>query len=126
MSNRRSRALRFVLLVGAIDLCADFTYEGARGVAGPFLAALGASGAAVGIATGVGEFLGYALRVVSGRLADRTRKFWPITIAGYVLQMCAVPALALAGRWEVAVGLLVLERIGKATRNPPRDVMLSH
>jgi MFS family permease len=120
------RALRFVLLVGAIDLLADFTYEGARGVAGPFLAALGASGAAVGIATGVGEFLGYALRIVSGRLADRTHRFWPITIAGYVLQMCAVPALALAGRWEVAVGLLILERIGKATRNPPRDVMLSH
>src|SRR5207237_9817131 len=56
----------------------------------------------------------------------RTRKFWPITIAGYVVQMCAVPALALAGSWPAAAGLLILERIGKATRNPPRDVMLSH
>src|SRR5207237_5451345 len=56
----------------------------------------------------------------------RTRKFWPITIAGYVVQMCAVPALALAGSWPFAAGLLILERIGRATRNPPRDVMLSH
>jgi len=126
MTERRKRALRFVVLVGVMSLFADFTYEGARGIAGPFLAALGASGAVVGIASGLGEFLGYALRVVSGRLADKTRQFWPITIAGYVVQMCAVPLLALAGNWPLAVGLLILERIGKATRNPPRDVMLSH
>jgi MFS family permease len=126
MVDRKKRALRFVLLVGAMSLFADFTYEGARGSAGPFLAALGASGAAVGVASGLGEFLGYALRLVSGRLADRTQKFWPITIAGYIVQMCAVPALALAGSWPAAAGLLIVERIGKATRNPPRDVMLSH
>jgi MFS family permease len=126
MTDKRKRALRFVVLVGVMSLFADFTYEGARGIAGPFLAALGASGAVVGIASGLGEFLGYALRVVSGRLADKTRQFWPITIAGYIVQMCAVPLLALAGNWPLAVGLLVLERIGKATRNPPRDVMLSH
>jgi MFS family permease len=126
MTDKRKRALQFVLLVGVMSLFADFTYEGARGIAGPFLAALGASGAVVGIASGFGEFLGYALRIVSGRLADRTRQFWPITIAGYIVQMCAVPALALAGNWPLAVGLLILERVGRATRNPPRDAMLSH
>src|SRR5205823_818752 len=73
MPDKRKRALRFVLLVGAMSLFADFTYEGARGIAGPFLGALGASGAVVGIASGLGEFLGYALRIVSGRLADKTR-----------------------------------------------------
>ena len=126
MIDKKKRALRFVLLVGVMSLFADFTYEGARGIAGPLLAALGASGAVVGIASGLGEFLGYALRIVSGRLADKTRQFWPITIAGYIVQMCAVPLLALAGSWPMATGLLILERIGKATRNPPRDVMLSH
>jgi MFS family permease len=105
---------------------ADFTYEGARGIAGPFLAHLGASGLVVGAASGLGELAGYGLRLVSGRAADRMRAYWPITIAGYVVQMAAVPALAIAGTWQVAAGLLVLERIGKATRNPPRDVMLSH
>ena len=126
MTERRKTALRFVLLVGAMDLFADFTYEGARGVAGPYLALLGASGAAVGASTGFGEMLGYGLRLFSGRLADRTRRFWPITIAGYVVEMAAIPLLALAGRWPVAVALLVVERIGKATRNPPRNAMLSH
>ncbi|HTP29464.1 MAG TPA: MFS transporter [Anaeromyxobacteraceae bacterium] len=124
--DRKRRALEFVLLVGAMSFFADFVYEGARGIAGPFLALLGASGVVVGAASGLGELAGYGLRLVSGRLADRTRAYWPITITGYIVQMAAVPALALAGSWQAAAGLLVLERVGKATRNPPRDVMLSH
>ena len=126
MADRKRRAFEFVLLVGVMSFFADFVYEGARGIAGPFLALLGASGVVVGAASGLGELAGYGLRLISGRLADRTRAYWPITIAGYIVQMAAVPALALAGSWQLAVGLLVLERIGKATRNPPRDVMLSH
>jgi len=122
----RSIALRFVVLIGILSFFADFTYEGSRSIIGPFLAALGASGFIVATVTGFGEFLGYGLRLVSGRLADTTRRYWPITIFGYVLQMAAVPALALAGSWPVAAGLIILERVGKAIRNPPRDVMLSH
>jgi len=119
-------ALRFVLLVGLLSFFADFTYEGSRSIIGPYLASLGATGTAVGIITGFGEFLGYGLRLVSGRLADATGKFWPITIFGYCVQMAAVPALALAGNWPAVAVLVVLERVGKAIRNPPRDVMLSH
>ncbi|HWB51335.1 MAG TPA: MFS transporter [Stellaceae bacterium] len=119
-------ALRFVLLVGVLSFFADFTYEGSRSIVGPFLASLGATATAVGIVTGFGEFLGYGLRLVSGRLADTTGRFWPITIVGYCVQMAAVPALALAGNWPAAAALIVLERVGKAIRNPPRDVMLSH
>jgi MFS family permease len=37
-----------------------------------------------------------------------------------------VPALALAGSWQVAALLMILERTGRAIRNPARDVMLSH
>jgi predicted MFS family arabinose efflux permease len=75
---------------------------------------------------GLGELAGYALRLASGRWADATGKFWPITIFGYVLQMTAVPALALTGSWPAAAVLIVLERVGRATRSPPRDAMLSH
>lgn len=125
-ANTKANALRFVLLIGAMSYFADFVYEGARSVLGPYLLLLGASGAAVGFVSGLGELAGYGLRIVSGRLADKTRQFWPITFLGYVVQMAAVPALALAGNWPAAAALLVLERAGRATRNPPRDVMLSH
>jgi MFS family permease len=122
----KGKALRFVLLVGVMSFFADFTYEGSRSIIGPYLAVLGASAAAVGIITGLGELLGYGLRLVSGRLSDQTGKFWPITIFGYIIQMASVPLLALAGNWPVAALLIIIERVGKATRNPPRDVMLSH
>jgi MFS family permease len=119
-------ALKFVLIIGVVSLFADFTYEGARSVTGPFLGTLGASGMTVSIVAGFGELLGYGLRLVSGRLSEKTQKFWPITLFGYAIQMAAVPLLALAGSWRVAALLIILERVGKATRNPPRDVMLSH
>ena len=125
-ASSRKIAVRFVLLIGVLSFFADFTYEGSRSVLGPYLQALGASAAVVGVVTGFGELLGYGLRLVSGRWADATGRFWPIAILGYVVQMAAVPALALTHSWQAAAALIILERVGKATRNPPRDVMLSH
>ena len=122
----KSRGLKFVVLIGVVSFFADFTYEGARSITGPYLAILGASATLVGFIAGFGELLGYGLRLVSGRLSERTGEFWPITLFGYVVQMSAVPLLALAPNWRIAGLLIVVERIGKAIRNPPRDVMLSH
>jgi MFS family permease len=122
----RGKALRFVILLGVVSLLADVTYEGARSIAGPFLATLGASGAAVGFIAGFGELIGYGLRLVSGLVSDRTRRYWTITVLGYIVNLAAVPLLALAGRWELAAGLLIAERVGKALRTPARDAMLSH
>jgi len=119
-------ALRFIVLIGILSFFADFTYEGSRSIVGPYMASLQASGAIVGIVSGLGELLGYGLRLFSGRLADTTGRYWPITIFGYVIQMASVPALALTSSWPSAAALIILERIGKAIRNPPRDVMLSH
>ncbi len=119
-------ALKFVLMVGVMSFFADFTYEGSRSVIGPYLGTLGAGALAISVISGLGEFLGYGLRLFSGRSADRTGRYWPITIGGYVVQMAAVPLLALAGNWEVAALLIIAERMGKATRNPARDAMLSH
>lgn len=133
MSNKPDRAnsglspaLKFVLMVGAMSFFADFTYEGSRSVIGQYLGTLGAGALIISVVTGFGEFLGYGLRLLSGRGADRTGKYWPITICGYLLQMSVVPLLAVAGSWPVAAVLIVLERVGKAIRNPPRDAMLSH
>jgi MFS family permease len=118
-------ALRFVVLLGVVSLFADMTYEGARSITGPFLGVLGASGTAVGLVAGLGELLGYGLRLASGYLADRTRRYWALTLLGYGLNVLAVPLLALAGGWEVAAALMIAERVGKAIRTPARDVMLS-
>ncbi|MDA8295820.1 MAG: MFS transporter [Actinomycetota bacterium] len=118
--------MAFVVLVGVMSFFADFTYEGARGIVGQYLGLLGAGALAISVVSGFGELVGYGLRLLSGPGADRTGRYWPITIGGYVLQMSVVPLLALARSWQVAAVLVVLERVGKAIRNPPRDAMLSH
>jgi MFS family permease len=122
----KAAAWKFIILVGVVSLFSDMTYEGARSISGPFLGTLKASALVVGVVAGLGEFLGYALRLGSGYLADRLGRYWLITFAGYALNLLAIPLLALAGSWEFAAMLLLLERIGKAIRTPARDAMLSH
>jgi len=122
----RKAALKFIILLGIVSLFADATYEGARSIAGPFLAVLGASATTVGIIAGFGELVGYGLRSLFGYISDRTGKYWMMTILGYALNLLAVPLLALAGRWEIAAFLMIAERMGKAVRTPARDCMLSH
>jgi len=106
-TNKTTAAFQFVLLIGLLSFFADFTYEGSRSIVGRYLALLQASGTAVAIVSGFGELLGYGLRLISGPLAGRTGKFWPITFFGYVVQMASVPLLALAGNWQTAAALII-------------------
>lgn len=119
------RARRFVFSIGVVSLFADATYDSARSIAGPWLQSLGASAAAVGFVSGLGEFLGYAIRLLSGRWIDRTRRYWPAAFIGYAINLAAVPVLALVSAWQGAVALLALERTGRAIRHPARSAMLA-
>jgi predicted MFS family arabinose efflux permease len=119
-------ALHFVLIIGIANFFADFTYEGARGIVGPFLGSLGASAAVVGFVAGFGELMGYGLRSISGYLADKSHRHWAFAFLGYAVNMFAVPALALAGRWPLAATLVVAERTGRGIRKPTVEAMLSY
>ncbi len=119
-------AFAFVLAMGIVNLFADMTYEGGASINGPFLGTLGASAAAISIIAGVGEFLGYSLRSVAGYLADKSGKYWLVTFFGYSINLLAVPAMALAGNWQVAAVLIFAERIGRAMRKPTVEAMLSY
>jgi hypothetical protein len=120
-----STAYRFVVIIGIANFFADMTYEGARSVTGPFLQMLGASAAVVGFTAGFGELLGYALRSAAGFVGDRSGRYWLIVIIGYVMNVLAVPALALSGSWPIAAGLIIAERTGRAIRKPITEAMLS-
>jgi MFS family permease len=124
MKNRT--AFRFVLIIGIVNLFADLTYEGARGIVGPFLGSLGASAAIVGFVAGFGELMGYGLRSISGYFADKTHRYWLFAFTGYAINLLAVPALALAGQWPLAAGLVIAERTGRGIRKPTVEAMLSY
>ncbi len=122
---------RAVIGFGVVSLSADMVYEGARSITGPLLASLGASAVLVGLVTGVGEAMALVLRVVFGTWADRSGRYWTLTLAGYALTAICVPALAvtpfLAGAGlAVACVLILAERTGKAVRSPAKTALLAH
>jgi hypothetical protein len=124
VKNYKKTALRLILLFGLISLLGDIIYEGARGVNGPYLKTIGASAAIVGLVAGIGELLGYLIRLFSGYFSDKTRAHWVFTIVGYSFLM-VIPMLALTGIWQFAAIFMVLERIGKGIRSPAKDTILS-
>jgi MFS family permease len=121
-----SPAFRFVLTMGIVNLFADITYEGGGALNGPFLGSLGATAAIISVVAGLGECLGYAVRTLSGGIADRTGAHWAVTFIGYAINLLAVPAMALAPNWETAAALVLAERIGRGIRKPTVEAMLSY
>ena len=120
-------ALRFVLIIGVVQLFADMTYEGARGIIGPFLGSLGASATVVGFTAGFGELMGYAFRSVTGYFADKTHKYWVVHFRRLLRQHAGrsrARRWRATGRWRRC--LIVAERTGRAIRKPSTDALLSH
>ena len=117
----------FIILFGIVSLFSDMTHEGASSIRGAYLSLLGASAATIGFISGLGELVGYSMRYVFGKLTDKSKQYWPMTIAGYVLDIIAVPALALVGKhgWIAACVLLVIQRMGKAIKKPAKDTIMS-
>lgn len=128
MKNKKiSRAMLFIILFGIVSLFSDMTHEGASSIRGAYLALLGASAGTIGFISGLGELVGYSMRYVFGKITDKTRKYWPMVIFGYILDILAVPALALVGDkgWIAASILLVIQRMGKAIKKPAKDTIMS-
>ena len=117
----------FIVLFGVVSLFSDMTHEGASSVRGAYMSLLGASAGTIGFISGLGELIGYSMRYVFGKLTDKTKKYWPMVILGYVLDIVAVPALALVGEhgWIAACFLLVVQRMGKAIKKPAKDTVMS-
>jgi MFS family permease len=117
----------FIVLFGIVSLFSDMTHEGASSIRGAYLALLGASAATIGFISGFGELVGYSLRYVFGRITDKTKQYWPMTIIGYIVDVLAVPALALVGKngWILACAFIVIERAGKAIKKPAKNTIMS-
>lgn len=124
---KMSQAMAFIVLFGIVSLFSDMTHEGASSIRGAYLALLGASAGTIGFISGLGELIGYSMRYIFGKITDKTGSYWPMTIFGYILDIIAVPALALVGEhgWIAACGLLIIQRMGKAIKKPAKDTIMS-
>lgn len=121
---------RVVVGFGVVSLAADMVYEGARSITGPYLASLGATALVVGLVTGAGEAAALVLRLASGPWADRSGRYWALTIAGYAMTAVCVPLMAVApfvggAGLALACTFVLLERTGKAVRSPSKSALLA-
>lgn len=119
---------RTVVAFGAVSLAGDMVYEGMRSIAGPFLGSLGASAPLVGLITGAGEAMALILRLFSGPLADRSGRYWSLTILGYAMTAVCFPARGSTVRSQPGARsgrqLMLLERAGKAIRSPSKSALI--
>ncbi|MCE4627868.1 MAG: hypothetical protein F7C34_01790 [Desulfurococcales archaeon] len=123
----RARPLAAFILLSLVSLLSDTAYEGARGVLGPYTRILQASMLVAG-GLMIGELVGQLVRAATGGIVYKLhtpRALWGLTLAGYIVNLVAVPLLALVGRWEEALALVIVERAGKGLRAPARDVILA-
>ena len=59
-----SEAMLFILLFGIVSLFSDMTHEGASSIRGASLALIGASAGTIGFISGLGELIGYSMRLL--------------------------------------------------------------
>jgi len=119
-----SPAVTVIILFGLISLLGDAVYEGARSANSQYFNLLKVSATQVGIVFGIGEFIGYALRLVAGIFSDKTKRYWLFIFLGYGM-LVAVPLMGFTMNWNILIILILIERIGKALRNPSKDTIIS-
>jgi hypothetical protein len=86
---------------------------------------LGAGALVLGTLDGAAELTSAALKVVSGRLADRPRWRGPLILGGYATAVLARPMIAIAGSASQVIGFRIIDRVGKGLRTPARDALIT-
>ncbi len=120
----RKKAYVAIMLMGVVSMLGDIVYESGRGIAPDYLYFLGASAFLVGLTSGLGELVGYGVRLISGPLADRSRAYWLFIFLGYGL-ILAIPLMGFTTNMWLVIAFLIVERLGKALRSPSRDAVIS-
>jgi MFS family permease len=117
---------RNVYSLGLVSFFTDLSSEMVFGLLPLFLTGpLGASRTLLGLIEGVGEMLGYTVRMGSGALSDRVQKRKPLVILGYSLSAASKPFFGAAAGWADVFLVRALDRVGKGVRTAPRDALIS-
>src|SRR5690606_11519685 len=115
-----------VWALGVVSLLADLASDMVFPLLPAFLVGvIGASATGLGLIEGVAEGTSAALKLVAGRLADRTGRLKGLTLLGYAVSGAAKPLVALAtAPWHV-LAVRFGDRVGKGLRSAPRDALLA-
>ena len=115
-----------VVLIGLVSFFTDISTEMIVPVRILFLVGvLGTPLPVAGLIEGVAETASSLLKIASGQLSDRVDSRKPMILAGYSIANLAKPLLALVATWPQALGLIVVDRVGKGIRTSPRDALMA-
>ncbi|MHA2202700.1 MAG: MFS transporter [Candidatus Hodarchaeales archaeon] len=114
-----------VLLLGLVSFFADISGEMMTPVLPLFIAALGGSSIVIGFIGGLGDAVANIVKVISGYLADKTRRRKQLIAIGYGVPFLAKLGIGLSNSWEQVLILKPTERLGKGIRGAPRDSLLA-
>ena len=116
---------RSVKLLGWTSLFTDAATEAIYPLLPVFVTRLlGGSALALGIIEGAADAMSSVLKVVAGRISDRTGRRKPLVLLGYGIASLARPLIALATAWPHVFIVRLTDRVGKGLRGAPRDAML--
>src|SRR5438093_1924705 len=112
--SRASGLPRPVWLLGWVSLATDAASEAIYPLLPFFLTHVLAAGAvSLGVVEGAADATSSMLKIVAGRVADRSRRKRPLVLFGYGISSLARPFIAITTSWVQVVGVRVLDRVGK-------------
>jgi MFS family permease len=86
---------------------------------------LGVAPSVIGLVGGVSDSTEALIKIYSGRLADKLKRYKALSIAGYGLSTLAKPFMYLASHWGMVLGVRFTDRLGKGLRTSPRDALIA-
>jgi MFS family permease len=117
---------RSVWLLGWVSFATDAATEAIYPLLPFFLTrVLGATPVSLGIVEGAAEAVNSGLKILSGRVADRSPAKRPLVLAGYSVSSLVRPFIAVTTSWTQVFIVRVLDRVGKGIRGAPRDALLA-
>lgn len=124
---RINSALVFIILLAIVSMFSDMTHEGSNSIIGAYQAIIGTSPFAISVVSGLGMLIGFTLRLLTGYIVDKTKKYWLFTILGYVFDLIWIPLLALVPEngWLLACAFILMEKMGKAIKKPAKNALVS-
>jgi MFS family permease len=111
--------------IGLASLFSDWGHEAATAILPAFLASLGAPAFALGVIEGVSDGLSSFAKLAGGWIADRPRWRKPTGIIGYLATGTSTAAYAFANTWPTVLVIRALGWIGRGSRGPSRDTLLT-
>ena len=114
-------------LLGWVSLATDAATEAIYPLLPLFVTrVLGGGAVSLGVIEGAAEATNSVLKIVSGRLADRSRAKRPLVLFGYSVSSIARPFIAITTSWAQVFAVRLLDRVGKGIRSAPREIGRAH